>query len=73
MLAIFFFIYLGKTHVQFYFHTKFGHLGAKFASEMPKNVDFDDFLNFRYFDITSLTTSQLQHTWSVGSLFGMVG
>ena len=29
-------------------------------------------VNFRYFDITSLMTSQLRHTWSVGTLFGMI-
>ena len=69
-----FLIYLDKKHVQLYFAAQFDHLSAKFAPEIPqKNVNFDDFCNFRYFDVTSLLTSQLRHIWSFGTLFGMVG
>ena len=67
--------YLDKKHVQLYFATQFGHLNAKFAPENAKKkpLILTIFVNFRYFDISSLMTSQLQHTWSVGTLFGMIG
>ena len=74
MLAIFvlFLIYLDKKHVQLYFATQFGHLSAKFAPENAKKKKKKKKKKRRYFDITSLMTPQLRHTWSVGTLFDIV-
>ena len=36
-MFVLFLVYLDKKHVQLYFVTQFGHLGAKFAQENAKN------------------------------------
>ena len=53
--------------------TQFGHLSAKFALEHPQIQRFGWFVNFHYFDMTSVMTSQLGHIWCGETLFCTVG
>ena len=64
MLAILcFFFNLDNKHVQLYFATRFSHLSAKVAPEMPKNVDLDDFCKFSLFFTYDVIASTYMECW----------